>query len=90
MYRSKTEKLVDHVLGEAVLGLLSESAPVSDATVAVRLMEMAARETHPDRAEALRLVLHEVRAALPGARLVQSPEPLFMTVDVPPPGTRRH
>lgn len=90
MYRNKTEMLMDHVIGEAVLGLLSENAPVSGATVAVRLIEMAARETHPDRAEALKLAFDEVSAALPGARLVQSPESLFMTEDAPPPGTRRH
>ncbi len=74
MYRNKTEMLMDHVIGEAVLGLLSENAPVSGATVAVRLIEMAARETHPDRAEALKLALmRSVRRFLaPGSYRVRS------------------
>ncbi|ADU72195.1 hypothetical protein [Pantoea sp. At-9b] len=47
MYRNKTEELMDYVIGEAVLDLLCESASVSGATVAARLVEMAARRPIP-------------------------------------------
>ncbi|NIG16332.1 hypothetical protein [Pantoea sp. Cy-640] len=90
MYRNKSEKIMDIAIGEAVAGLLSENAPVSGATLAVRLMEMAASETRPERAEALRMALDEVNAALPATRLLLNPELLFLTEDRPPPGTRQH
>jgi hypothetical protein len=90
MYRNKSEKIMDIAIGEAVAGLLSENAPVSGTTLAVRLMEMAAGETRPERAEALRMALDEVIAALPATRLLLNPELLFLTKDRPPPGTRQH
>lgn len=77
MYRNKSEKMMDIAIGEAVAGLLSENASVSG-------------ETRPERAEALRMALDEVNAALPATRQLLNPELLFLTEDRPPPGPRQH
>lgn len=90
MYRNRIEKLIDDAISEAVVSLIRENAPVSGATLAVRLMEMAGNEMRPERAEALRIALKEVNNALPAARAVQTPEQIFLSEDTPPPGTRQH
>ncbi|QCA06642.1 hypothetical protein [Pantoea vagans] len=90
MYRNRIEKFIDDAISEAVASLLSENVPVSGAALAVKLMEMAGNEMRPERAEALRMALHEVNIALPAARAMQSPEQQFLSENMPLPGTRHH
>lgn len=97
MYRSEVDKLTDIVIGEAVLALLKEDAPVSGATLISRLNAMLKQEEDEGRQQALRRALSEVRQQLPAARRqdlsrlqVDNSNQAIMNDDGPPAGAKKH
>ncbi|MGC1009655.1 hypothetical protein [Pantoea agglomerans] len=64
MYRTEDEKWADIKLGEATLSLLTEGAEVSEATLLLRLQQMAMSETNNTDRAATYAAIREVAAAL--------------------------
>lgn len=97
MYESDEEKLTDHVIGEAVLGLLNDNARISSASLIARLDVMAGSETDERRKQAIKAAISEVRRGIPARR---SKRPLTgrdndsrsarFDADAPPAGTKKH
>ncbi|MGB9097912.1 hypothetical protein [Erwinia sp.] len=61
MDRNEEEKLIDILLGEAVLVLLKEEAAISNAALIKQLKLLSVTETHVLRQRAYRLAINEVR-----------------------------
>lgn len=74
MHRSKIEKLMDYVIGEAVATLLDQNADISAAALAAHLQTMAATECDSDRIQALKLALAEINTGSSPVRPVVAPQ----------------
>lgn len=64
MYRKVDEKRADTKLGDAVLSLLKEDAPVNEAMLLVRLQKILVTESDEAYKAATYSAIHKVRAAL--------------------------
>ncbi|WP_368541097.1 hypothetical protein [Enterobacter soli] len=60
MNSSDADKLIDQLLGEAVLSLLKERGPVTTDALVQRLRDMKAHEQDPQRRETLAMVIAEI------------------------------
>jgi len=78
MYRNEEERLSDTVMGEAVIELLNERAPITNARLLVKLQTflLAAEETW--REAAIRAAIRSIQAAAldGGSRTGVQPPPL--------------
>lgn len=63
MHRKEDERLSDTVVGEAVIELLDESAPVTDNSLLFRLQDFLSREENANRKKAVRRAIDTVKAA---------------------------
>ncbi|WP_158780684.1 hypothetical protein [Pantoea sp. BAV 3049] len=61
MYKNEDEKLIDILLGEAVMVLLKEDAAISNAALIKQLHAMAAAESDAARQLTFRRAINEVR-----------------------------
>lgn len=68
MNKSKIERLADVALGEAVAALLGSRDYVSAGDIVRQLRDMAEGEQHPDRLEAIAMVLGEVQSEFTQSR----------------------
>ncbi len=68
MNRNEDEKLIDIMMGKAVLAMLHGGGPVSTAALVTQLQAMAADETHESRKRACELAIAEVRNSATAAR----------------------
>lgn len=59
MTGSDADKLIDQLIGEAVLALLQERGPLTSASLVQRLREMKARDKDPRRREILARAIAE-------------------------------
>ncbi|MCV2531864.1 hypothetical protein VPX56_09695 [Enterobacter wuhouensis] len=60
MNSSDADRLIDQLIGEAVLSLLKERGPVTTDGLVQRLRSMKAHETDPLRRETLAMVIAEI------------------------------
>ena len=60
MNSSDADRLIDQLIGEAVLSLLKERGPVTTDALIRRLRNMKAREKDPQRRETLAVVIAEI------------------------------
>ncbi|AUJ81927.1 hypothetical protein CWI88_13085 [Enterobacter cancerogenus] len=60
MNSSDVDKLIDQLIGEAVLSLLKERGPVTTEALLQRLQRMKAHEKNPQRRETLAKVIAEM------------------------------
>ena len=63
MYRNEDEKLSDIIMGEAVLELLDEIAPVTTSSLLLKLQAFLLREENANKEKAIRPAIDEVKAA---------------------------
>lgn len=89
MQRSQQDKLTEVLLGEAIMTLLEENAPLNGARLAECLRKMMATETHPDRRNALNFALAEVNAHFSSARRSEKAERRSFSV-FPVTGFKKH
>jgi len=76
MNRRHLDKMVDELIGEAVLSLLKENGPINTHALAQRLRNMKAHEKDPERREAIAAVIAEISGsdvAFKHYKAVQSP-----------------
>jgi len=60
MNSSDADRLIDQLIGEAVLSLLKERGPVTTDALIRRLRNMKAREKDPQRRETLAMVIADI------------------------------
>lgn len=60
MNRRHVDKMVDELIGEAVLSLLKENGPINTHALTQRLRSMKAHEKDPERREAIATVIAEI------------------------------
>ncbi|MBV4366015.1 hypothetical protein ACMGGR_16155 [Erwinia sp. BNK-24-b] len=97
MYRNDEEKLVDIVLGEAVLALLKGDAAINNAALIRQLQAMSAVEKNATRQRACRQAITDVRNNIKSGsnrytheiRDTDNVTHLF-TSEGPPNGTKKH
>ncbi|WP_336769025.1 hypothetical protein [Pantoea endophytica] len=65
MQRSKPERLVDAVLGDAVIAMLDGDDDISTVRLVGVLKSMAQTEQNAERREAVMMAIQEVEATLP-------------------------
>lgn len=64
MFRTEEEKLVDTILGEAVIKLLDSNSVIGSSTLIAMLSLMAKKETDPTRQKACLDALNDVKNSL--------------------------
>ena len=97
MYRNNDEKLIDIVLGEAVLALLKSDAVINNAALIRQLQAMAAVEKSAVRHRACKQAILDVRNNIKSGnnrytheiRDMDNVKHLF-TSEGPPDGTKKH
>jgi len=62
MKRSDVDKLIDELIGEAVLSLLKENGPINTHALVQRLRSMKAHEKDPERRDAIGNVIAEINS----------------------------
>ena len=67
MNRSHVDKMVDELIGEAVLSLLKENGPINTHALVQRLRSMRIHEKDPERQEAISAVIAEISDSTDGA-----------------------
>ncbi|UYM55849.1 hypothetical protein [Leclercia adecarboxylata] len=72
MHRTKSEKLRDDLIGEAVLLILKDNGPINFKTLAVKLKIMASTERDVERRSALSAAALEVEQKVKSSRGVQT------------------
>ncbi|WP_075182105.1 hypothetical protein [Pantoea sp. 1.19] len=97
MYRSDEEKLIDTILGEAVIALLKGGGAINNAILIRQLQNMAASEKDPARQQACKQAIAEVRNNMTATRNRTTHEIVdrdnvrhLFTSDGPPEGTKKH
>lgn len=60
MNSSDADRLIDQLIGEAVLSLLKERGPVTTEALVQRLRDMKAHEKDPQRRETLAMVIADI------------------------------
>lgn len=63
MYRNENERLSDTIMGEAVIELLDESAPITISSLLLKLQAFLIREENANKEKAIRRAIDEVKAA---------------------------
>lgn len=63
MYKNKDDRLSDIIMGEAVIELLDESAPVTISSLQLKLQDFLTREENANKERAIRRAIDEVKAA---------------------------
>lgn len=97
MYRNNEEKLIDIVLGEAVLALLKKDAVINNAALIRQLQAMAAVEKSAVRHRAFKQAILDVRDNIKSGsnrytheiRDIDNVKHLF-TSEGPPDGSKKH
>ncbi|WP_380184723.1 hypothetical protein [Kalamiella sp. sgz302252] len=97
MYRNDEEKLIDIILGEAVLALLKSDAAINNAALIRQLQAMAAVEKSAARHRACKQAILDVRNNIKSGsnrytheiRDMDNVTHLF-TSEGPPDGTKKH
>lgn len=91
MYKNENEKLIDILLGEAVMVLLQDDAIISNAALIKQLQTMAIRETDVVRQRACRRAVSVIRSHLLTDRDGARNDHLHtFNSDGPEDGTRKH
>ena len=91
MYKNEDEKLIDILLGEAVMVLLKDDAAISNAALIKQLQAMAMRETDVVRQRACRRAVSVIRSHLSADREGLRHDSMHMfTSEGPPDGTKKH
>ncbi|MCU5775306.1 hypothetical protein N5923_22640 [Erwiniaceae bacterium BAC15a-03b] len=68
MTRSDEEKLIDIMMGEAVLALINAGGAINNASLIKQLQTMAKQESDPARCRACKRAIHEVIGNMPENR----------------------
>lgn len=63
MHKNEEERLSDIIMGEAVLELLDEVAPVTISSLLLKLQAFLLREENANKEKAIRRAIEEVKAA---------------------------
>lgn len=91
MYKNENEKLIDILLGEAVMVLLRDDAAISNAALIKQLQAMAMRETDVVRQRACRRAVSVIRSHLSADRDGARNDSLHsFNSEGPEDGTRKH
>lgn len=97
MDRNEEEKLIDILLGEAVMVLLKEEAAISNAALITQLKLLAVAETNALRQRTYRLAINEVRNHASADASVtrhdvrdRENKRHFLNHEGPPDGTKKH
>ncbi|MDU6441111.1 MULTISPECIES: hypothetical protein [Pantoea] len=64
MYRNEDERLSETVMGEAVIELLNERAPITNARLLVKLQTFLLAAEEPWREAAIRSAIRDVQSAI--------------------------
>ncbi|WP_338563928.1 hypothetical protein [Erwinia sp. E_sp_B04_7] len=92
MYKNEDEKLIDILLGEAVMVLLKDDAAISNAALIRQLQAMASAESDTVRQRACRRAISEVRSYMAADHESNKHENMthMFSSEGPPDGTKKH
>lgn len=90
MQRSKSEKLVDVVLGDAVIAMLDSGDDIGAVRLIGVLKSMTKTEQNTERLEAIMMAIHEVEATLPQVSSSRDAAILAFNAEPAPDNGRKH
>jgi len=90
MQRSKSERLVDIVLGDAVIAMLDSGDDIGAVRLIGVLKSMTKIEQNAERLEAIMMAIHEVEATLPQVSSSRDAAILAFNAESAPDNGRKH
>ena len=90
MQRSKSERLVDIVLGDAVIAMLDSGDDIGAVRLIGVLKSMTKIEQNAERLEAIMMAIHEVEATLPQVSSSRDAAILAFNAEPAPDNGRKH